>query len=631
MKKWQNEELSFEERAVHLTNAMSLKEKAGRMNTVSEAIPNLGIAEKNWGLFELSEMQNIGFPSSINMAATFNEELVQDVSGITDGEQLGYDDYKECSAIIRTEKLSDILKRYGEDKCLAAKIAAALRAGSTEYKKNSEAAYAIHIDMGHHILEDDISKRQLYEMLYSAIENFKESLAAFIVDINAKDTDSKNSEVLTILANIASETQFQGLIIGKLNNVDNSILYAAWAVNNGCHMLAGAEEGAIYSAAKKGLIKEELINSAARRVMLAEMRIESMKPDNGLTEAKKNETNKRLAAESLVLLKNKKLLPLLRENVKKIALVGPNADNENAMAGTESRCITVLDGLKQAYSGAEVIYAQGCGIDGYEDEALLEEAVWAAEQADVVIIATGFETGGQRGNSLPPVQETLIDAVCGVGVPAVLINFSDEWVDLSLPEEVCTAILQCWHPGIFGGEIIAGMLFGGLVPCGKLPVTFYKDIEGTGRTGYPSYGYYEGEPLYPFGYGLSYSFVEYYRIYLSEAKIKAGEDITVTIFVKNKGRYETKDVIQAYIADEESKEDLPLIRLAAHRKVFLPINEEVKVSLTIEARHMQIIKEDGSRIIEPGRFSIYLGGGQPDDITAALYRRDCLHIGFLVE
>jgi len=202
---------------------------------------------------------------------------------------------------------------------------------------------------------------------------------------------------------------------------------------------------------------------------------------------------------------------------------------------------------------------------------------------------------------------------------------------LSLPEEVCAAILQCWHPGIFGGEIIASMLFGGLVPCGKLPVTFYKNIEEARKTSHLSYRYYEGEPLYPFGYGLSYSFVEYYRIYLSESRIKAGEDITVTIFVKNKGKYETKDVIQAYIADEESKEDLPIIKLAAHRKVFLPINEEVKVSLTIEARHMQIIKEDGSRIIEPGRFSIYLGGGQPDDITAALYRRDCLHIGFLVE
>jgi len=190
-------------------------------------------------------------------------------------------------------------------------------------------------------------------------------------------------------------------------------------------MLAGAEEEAIYKAAKQGLIKEELINSAARRVMLAEMRIESMKSDSGSIETNKSETNKRLAAESLVLLKNKKLLPLLRGNIKKIALIGPNADNENAMAVTENKCITVLDGLKQAYSSAEIIYVQGCGIEGHKDEASIEEAVWAAEQADVVIIASGFESG-QHGNSLPAVQEMLIDAVCGVGVPAVLLNFSDE-------------------------------------------------------------------------------------------------------------------------------------------------------------------------------------------------------------
>jgi len=629
MKKWQNEELSLEDRAIHLVNAMSTQERASRMNTISESIPNLGISEKNWGLFELAEINYSGLPSSINIAAAFNEELAQDAEWIEE-EKTPYDDFKECSAIIRVERLSRIIKKYGEDKCLATKMAAALRTGNAEYKKSRASLYAIYIDTDCTI-ENDVSKRQLYEMLYAAIENFGDSLTAFIVDITSSDIEQKDSEILAVLRKAAQEAKFSGLIIGKINTSDSGIPYTAWAVHNGCHMVAGVEDGAIYKAAKKGLIKEGLIKSAAHRVMIAEMRVGNRSSDSNTNETRKTDINKRLAAESLVLLKNQKLLPLLRENIKKIALIGPNADNENAMAETESRRITVLEGIKQAYSGAEIIYAQGCSIDGYEDEALLEEAVWAAEQADVVIIAAGFEAGRQQGHALPAGQEMLIDAVCSVGMPAVLLNFSDEWVDLSLPEEVCTAILQCWHPGIFGGEIIAGMLFGGLVPCGKLPVTFHKGLEDAEKLNCPSYRYYEGEPLYPFGYGLSYSFVEYYRIYLSEAKIKAGEDITVTIFVRNKGKYETKDVIQAYIVDEESTDDSPNIRLAAHRKVFLPINEEVKVSLTIKACDMQIIKEDGSRIVEPGRFSIYIGGGQPDDITAALYRRDCLHIGFLVE
>ncbi len=336
-----------------------------------------------------------------------------------------------------------------------------------------------------------------------------------------------------------------------------------------------------------------------------------------------------ITKESFVLLKNDNLLPLSKTNVKRIAIIGPYADDSKLFNGFT----TILKEFQNEYDKSEIIYAQGCVIADYsmEEKVLLSEAVWAAEQAEAVILAVGSSNSTNIFSD--HAQTELIDAVCNIGKPTVLLNFTDLAADLSKADELCGAVLQCWHPTEFSGLTAVRIIFGDYQPAGKLPVTFYKEIKISEekKLGRRNYNYYKGIPLYPFGYGLSYSKIEYYRIYLSSPKITAGDDITVTVFLKNKGRYAATDIVQVYIHDEVSKNKIPVRRLCAYKKVKLPADMEIKVSLTVKSEYMEIVGKNGKSIIEPGRFSLYVGGGQPDDVTASLYKRDCLHIGFLVE
>ena len=345
------------------------------------------------------------------------------------------------------------------------------------------------------------------------------------------------------------------------------------------------------------------------------------------------ELDKQIAAESIVLLKNEKLLPLSKENVKKIALVGFKSKTNLDLA-ENSTYTPLLDGLKEANEKAEIEYIQfGTELEDYEDESLRLKVIAAVSQADIVIFAVGQTAECEREandseesktySSLSKLQREAIEVIYSQDKPAILLNFGDSWMGLTEVSRQCDAVFQCWEIGQYSGEVTAKMIFGDYQPTGKLPVTFYQDIDNLQNC--------DGTPLYPFGYGLTYSFVEYYRIYISKPIIKAGEDIAVTIFVKNKGKYETKDVVQAYLVDEEASQEIPIMKLAVFKKVILPVGEEIKVSMTIKSREMALINKEGESIVEPGRFSIYVGGGQPDDITARLYNRDCLHIGFLVE
>ncbi|MFL6229379.1 MAG: glycoside hydrolase family 3 C-terminal domain-containing protein [Pyrinomonadaceae bacterium] len=260
------------------------------------------------------------------------------------------------------------------------------------------------------------------------------------------------------------------------------------------------------------------------------------------------------------------------------------------------------------------------------------EALDAAKQADVVVLVLGISAqlegeemnvtepgfaGGDRTNiNLPARQEGLLKAVAATGKPVVLVLLSGSalavnWADANVP-----AIVQAWYPGEEGGTALADVLFGDYNPAGRLPVTFYKSVEQLppfesyameGRT----YRFFKGQPLYPFGHGLSYTRFRYSGLKVSSPHVSSNEKLTVSATVENAGRVEGDEVVQLYVTDVEASVRVPVRSLAGVERVRLKPGERRTVSFTVEPRQLAVVRDDGRAFVEPGEFLLSVGGKQP--------------------
>lgn len=265
-------------------------------------------------------------------------------------------------------------------------------------------------------------------------------------------------------------------------------------------------------------------------------------------------------------------------------------------------------------------------------ERQIDEAVNAARQADVSILVlgisaglegeemvvntAGFHGGDRTDISLPKGQEELLRAIKATGKPVVVVLLSGSALAVNWANENVPAILETWYPGEEGGTAIADVLFGEYNPGGRLPVTFYRSTEQLppftdysmqGRT----YRYFKGEPLYPFGFGLSYSKFSYSNFKLSRNRISAGEELKITVDVANAGKRAGDEVVQLYLTDVKASVPVPIRSLAGFKRVSLKAGEKRQVSFTVTPRQMSLIDDNGKRVIEPGEFEISIGGGQP--------------------
>jgi beta-glucosidase len=256
----------------------------------------------------------------------------------------------------------------------------------------------------------------------------------------------------------------------------------------------------------------------------------------------------------------------------------------------------------------------------------LAEAVAAAQAADVVIACVGIsqEVEGEEGAGaqadrteldLPGVQDDLLKAVYDMGTPLVVVLINGGALAVNWAQAHTPAILEAWYPGEEGGTAIAQVLFGDYNPAGRLPVTFYSSVEQlppfedyamAGRT----YRFMEQEPLYPFGYGLSYTTYAYDDLRMP-ARIEAGEEITVSARVRNTGDRAGDEVVQLYLQDDEATFPVPLRHLEGFRRLHLAPGEAQRVSFTLTSRQMVVYDDEGNPRIEPGTFTVSIGGGQP--------------------
>jgi len=279
------------------------------------------------------------------------------------------------------------------------------------------------------------------------------------------------------------------------------------------------------------------------------------------------------------------------------------------------------------YAAAKLVWVPPSG-----EKLLRDDAISKAKQADTVVMflgisplvegeemevkLEGFRGGDRLDIGLPRQQEELLKAVHALGKPLVLVLLNGSALAVNWANDNVPAILDAWYPGEEGGTAIADVLFGDYNPGGRLPVTFYKSVDQLppftdysmqGRT----YRYFKGEPLYPFGFGLSYTKFAYAKPKLSAVKIKAGADLRVTVEVRNIGAQAGDEVVQLYISDLAATVPVPIRSLGGVKRIYLKPGEKQQVSFTVNPTQMSLIDNKGKRMIEPGEFSVSVGGKQP--------------------
>lgn len=434
---------------------------------------------------------------------------------------------------------------------------------------------------------------------------------------------------------------------------------AAMSIKAGCDIDCGCTYKHLRSAYSQKLVSEADIDRALRRTLLARFKLGMFDPEEmvpyaqipyEVTDSPAHRALARHAArKTVVLLKNEgSLLPLPR-NLDCIAVIGPNAyDHETLLGnyhGTSSQTVTPLDGIRAAVGPeTKVLYALGCEMIPQESVALgrkdrfFAEAVLAAERADVVIMCLGLNCliEGEQGDAsnsdaagdrvhlnLHGIQDQLLQAIASTGKPIVVVLISGSAVAVNWADENVPAIVQAWYGGEEAGNGLADVLFGDYNPGGRLPLTFYRGVEQIppieeyameGRT----YRYFRKEPLYPFGWGLSYTTFGYFNVEVSNFAPAVGEEIHVSVEVMNTGDYAGEEVVQLYVAHENPSVKAPIRDLRGFQRVALEPGESKRVGFTLNPRHLSLVGEDGKRFQEAGKVLVTVGGCQPDERSRAL-------------
>jgi beta-glucosidase len=444
---------------------------------------------------------------------------------------------------------------------------------------------------------------------------------------------------------------------------------SALALNAGIEMdMVG--EGFLTTLKKsleEGKVSIEQIDNAARLILNAKYDLGLFHDPYKYCDEKRAKTEvftkshraeaRAISAQSLVLLKNNnQLLPLKKSGT--VAVIGPLADAKENMAGTWSvatnmdKSISLIAGIKEVAGDAtKVLYAKGSNLDydaAFEEKAtmfgktlhrdsrtteeLLAEALKIANQSDVIVAALGEsaemsgESSSRTNLEIPQAQKDLLQALLKTGKPVVLVLFTGRPLVLVQENEIVPAILNTWFAGSEAGASIADVLFGNENPSGKLTATFprsvgqvpiYYNQKNTGRPLANKEGKFEkfrsnyiderNEPLFPFGFGLSYTTFDYSNLKISSDKMNFNEKVNVTVDVTNTGNFDGKEVVQLYIRDVVGSVTRPLKELKGFQKIAVAKGEKKTVTFEISIEELKFYNSDLQFIAEPGAFQVFVG------------------------
>lgn len=678
---------------------MTLEEKCSLTVYRSPAIERLGIPAYNWWNEALHGVARAGvatvFPQAIGLAATFDEELLEEVASIIALEGRGKyhaqvaegdrDIYKGLTFwspnvnIFRDPRWGRGHETFGEDPFLSGRCGVrfikGLQGDDPDYLKTAACAkhFAVHSgpeDLRHSfdavVSPQDLQETYLPAFLACVQEGNVEAIMGAYNCVNGEPCCGSK----TLLADLLRESWgFAGHVVSdcwaikdfhEYHHVTHTALESVkLAMDSGCDLNCGVMYLYLEAAYREGLITEQQMDQSVARLLATRMKLGILDPaDPGpyaeipydVVDCREHQqTNVRVAEQTLVLLKNEQdCLPLDLHKIKRIGVIGPNANSRTALEGnyqgTASRYVTILEGIQDHVPEDVIVrYAEGChlyrdrmtglALEGINDR--LSEALIVAKQSDVVILVMGldallegeegdqgneFDSGDRKNLSLPGLQHQLIQEIHQLGKPTVLILLSGSAVAMPWEAEHLDAILQAWYPGAMGGKAVANVLFGDRAPEGKLPITFYctteelpdfVDYSMQGRT----YRYITQEALYPFGYGLSYTIFSLSDVALTPHPMTPG-DYQVTATLHNLGNYDGAETVQVYLRPPHGNGLRH--QLKALQKVRLCKGSSCDVVLSLPRKAFEVADEQGIKQIQAGEYQVLIGLSQPDARSQAL-------------
>jgi beta-glucosidase len=406
---------------------------------------------------------------------------------------------------------------------------------------------------------------------------------------------------------------------------------------------------------REGKVKEAYIDDAAKRILRVKFELglfddpykycDTQREKEVIGQQAFHDASLDMAKKSIVLLKNENQLLPLKKQGQKIALIGALASDKTSPLGSwriaakDNTAVSVLEGM-QAYTGNQLTYAKGADVSLGEikfvsevninttDKSEFPQAVAVAKTADVVVMVLGeigYQSGEGRSRTelgLPGVQQELLEAIYKVNKNIVLVLNNGRPLVLNWHQEHLPAIVEAWQLGTQSGNAIAQVLYGDYNPSGKLPMSFpravgqipiYYNYKNTGRPSLPAPGrvfwsHYqdvENTPLYPFGYGLSYTTFEYSNL---QARVVSDTEVNVSVTLKNSGKFTGKEVVQLYIKDHYATVTRPVRELKGFELVSLEPNESKEISFTLTEKELGFYNNEGDFVLESGDFSIFVGG-----------------------
>ncbi|WP_052273033.1 glycoside hydrolase family 3 N-terminal domain-containing protein [Flavihumibacter solisilvae] len=617
------------------------------------------------------------FPTGIGLSATWNPGLLTKIGGVISKEirlQGAHISYGPVLDLSREPRWSRVEESFGEDPVLTAKMAVAMVKGngggdvSKPYSTISTLKHFIAYGIpegGHNGNTAFIGERELHEnFLYP----FKEAVAAGTLSVmtayNSIDGVPCTANGYLLNDVLRKDWGFKGFVVSDLYSIDGirsshrvaqSLEEAGtMALKAGVDVDLGANAFMkLIDAVKGGRLKVAELDTAVYRVL-------KLKFDMGLFEhpyvdpklaastVRSNEhieVARQAARESVVLLENKNRILPLSKDVKKIAVIGPNADNIYNQLGDytapqeEANIVTVLEGITGKVGASKVEYVKGCAIrDTTEVE--IAKAVMAASNADVAIVVVGgssardfktsyLETGAAVASSktvsdmesgegfdrasldLMGKQLDLLKAIKATGKPVIVVYIEGRPLDKTWAAEHADALLTAFYPGQEGGNGIADVLFGDYNPSGRLPISVPRNVGQIpvyyNRKNPRGHDYVEmpAKPLYAFGYGLSYTQFDYSGLSIVK---KAADNFEVSFVLANTGAYDGEEVAQLYVRDEYASVVQPAMQLKQFEKVFLKKGDKKRVSFMLTANDLSVVNKEMKRVVEPGDFTVMIGG-----------------------
>jgi beta-glucosidase len=569
--------------------------------------------------------------------------------------------------IARDPRWGRIAEGSGEDPYLGSVMARSRVRGfqGNDYSANNKVvACAKHwvaygaAEAGRDYNTTDVSERNLREVYFPPFKAAVDAgVGTFMSAFNDLNGVPASANPYTLTQVLRGEWKFDGFVVSDYTSVEELINHgiaangadaAREALSAGVDMemvsrLYGKHVGDLI---KEGKLTQPNVDEAVRRILRVKFRLglfekpyadEVLEPKIIFSNASVTFARE-LAARSIVLLKNDKQVLPLDKNIRSIALIGPLADSQKDMIGSwtgdgrPEDAVTLLQGIKAKLPQTKINYVKGCDVNCAEADGF-EEAVNAAKESDVVVVAVGesAEMSGEAASrsslDLPGRQLELVKAVQASGKPVVVVLMNGRPLTIYWIAEKTPAILETWFAGSQAGNAIADVLFGDVNPGGKLPVTFpravgqipiYYNHMNTGRPPAANNKYTSKyldipwTPLFPFGYGLSYTQFKFTNLKLSAQRILANGQLTVSVDVENVGQRAGDEVVQLYIRDVAASMTRPVKELKGFQRITLQPGQKTEVRFQLAREQLGFYNRAMKFVVEPGEFKIMVGPNSQD-------------------